>query len=65
MAVSPEIALIDEPFGVVDEITRTFLQDEIKHIHQETGIILLLATHDINEALKQGTKVLVIDHGES
>lgn len=64
LAASPEILLMDEPFGAVDEITRTSLQDEILRIHKETGITILFVTHDINEAMKLGTKVLVMDHGE-
>ena len=64
LAADPEIALMDEPFGAVDEITRASLQDEIKRIHQQTGITILFVTHDINEALKLGTKVLVMDHGQ-
>lgn len=63
LAASPEILLMDEPFGAVDEITRTSLQQEISHIHQETGITVLFVTHDIREALLLGTKVLVIANG--
>ena len=64
LAASPELLLMDEPFGAVDEITRSSLQDEIARIHKETGITILFVTHDINEALKLGTKVLVMDQGE-
>ena len=64
LAASPDIALMDEPFGAVDEITRASLQDEISRIHREIGITILFVTHDIGEALKLGTKVLVMDHGE-
>ena len=63
-AASPDILLMDEPFGAVDEITRTTLQDEIARIHKETGITILFVTHDIGEALKLGTKVLVMDQGK-
>ena len=63
LAASPSILLMDEPFGAVDAITRSQLQDEIKRIHRETGITVLFVTHDIDEALKLGTKVLVIDAG--
>lgn len=63
LAASPNILLMDEPFGAVDAITRSQLQDEIKRIHRETGITVLFVTHDISEALKLGTKVLVIDGG--
>ena len=64
LAASPEILLMDEPFGAVDEITRSQLQKEIKRIHQKTGVTILFVTHDIGEALYLGTKVLVLDHGE-
>ena len=63
LAASPDILLMDEPFGAVDEITRGSLQDEIARIHRETGITILFVTHDIGEALKLGTKVLVMDQG--
>lgn len=63
LAASPDILLMDEPFGAVDEITRGSLQDEIARIHRETGITILFVTHDIGEALKLGTKVLVMDGG--
>ena len=64
LAASPDILLMDEPFGAVDEITRGQLQTEIKRIHKETGITILFVTHDIDEALRLGTKVLVMDHGQ-
>lgn len=64
LAASPEILLMDEPFGAVDEITRSSLQNEIARIHRETGITVLFVTHDIKEALKLGTKVMIMDHGE-
>lgn len=63
LAASPDILLMDEPFGAVDEITRGSLQEEISRIHRETGITVLFVTHDIGEALKLGTKVLVMDGG--
>lgn len=63
LAASPEILLMDEPFGAVDEITRGQLQQEIKRIHHQTGITILFVTHDIAEALNLGTKVLVMDQG--
>jgi osmoprotectant transport system ATP-binding protein len=63
LAASPDILLMDEPFGAVDEITRESLQDEILKIHKETGITVLFVTHDIKEALKLGTKVMVMDQG--
>lgn len=65
LAASPEILLMDEPFGAVDEITRGSLQDEIARIHRETGITILFVTHDIDEALRLGTRVLVMNEGRA
>ena len=65
LAASPEILLMDEPFGAVDEITRSSLQDEIARIHRETGITILFVTHDIDEALRLGTRVLVMNEGRA
>ena len=64
LAASPEILLMDEPFGAVDEITRGQLQIELKQIHKKTRITVLFVTHDISEALKLVTKVLVMDKGQ-
>lgn len=63
LAASPDIPLMDEPFGAVDEITRGQLQVEIARIHRETGITVMFVTHDIGEALRLGTHVLVLDAG--
>ena len=63
LAASPEILLMDEPFGAVDEITRGQLQTELRRIYEQTGITVLFVTHDIGEALRLGTKVLVMDQG--
>lgn len=64
LAASPEILLMDEPFGAVDEITRAQLQAELRRIYRQTGITVLFVTHDISEAMKLGTKVLVMDRGK-
>ncbi len=64
LAASPEILLMDEPFGAVDEITRGQLQTELKRIHGRTGITVLFVTHDISEALRLGTRVLVMNGGK-
>ena len=63
LAASPDLLLMDEPFGAVDEITRGQLQGEMKRIYEKTGITVMFVTHDIKEALKLGTKVLVMDQG--
>lgn len=59
----PSILLMDEPFGAVDGITRKRLQSEIVRIHKALGVTIIFVTHDIQEALKIGTKVLVMNEG--
>lgn len=63
LAASPDILLMDEPFGAVDNITREQLREEIVRIHKKTGITVVFVTHDIAEALRLGTKLLVMDQG--
>ena len=64
LAANPEILLMDEPFGAVDEITRKMLQNEIARIHQTLGVTIVFITHDIKEALKLGTRILVMNKGK-
>lgn len=64
LAASPSILLMDEPFGAVDEITRKLLQEEILRIYKDLNVTIIFITHDIKEALKLGTRVLVMDKGE-
>ncbi len=64
LAASPDILLMDEPFGAVDEITRSTLQDEILRIHHQENITIIFVTHDINEALKLSSRVMVMDQGK-
>ena len=63
LAAGPDLLLMDEPFGAVDEITRRQLQGEIGRIHQSTGITVVFVTHDIHEALLLGTRVMVLQQG--
>ena len=63
LAAKPNIVLMDEPFGAVDEITRKLLQEEILRIYNEFNVTIIFITHDIREALKLGTRVIVMDEG--
>lgn len=63
LAAEPEILLMDEPFGAVDEITRKMLQSEISRIHQELEVTIVFVTHDIREALTLGSRVLIMKDG--
>ena len=55
--------LLDEPFGAIDAITRLNLQNELKRLHEGTKKTFLLVTHDINEAFKLGTRVMIMNEG--
>ena len=63
LAANPDILLMDEPFGAVDEITRKMLQSEIIRIHQELHVTVVFITHDIREALLLGSRILVMNDG--
>lgn len=63
MAADPEIMLMDEPFGAIDAINRTILQDEILRIQKALHKTILFVTHDIMEALKLGDKVIIMNKG--
>lgn len=63
MAFEPEILLMDEPFGAVDEITRRTLQEEMQSLRQKTGITIVFITHDIEEAFKLGSRILIMKDG--
>ena len=64
LAAKPEILLMDEPFGAVDEITRRKLQKELRRIHDELQVTIVFVTHDIREALLLGDRVAVMDAGQ-
>jgi osmoprotectant transport system ATP-binding protein len=64
LAGDPDVLLMDEPFGALDPLTRTVLQQELKRIHQLSGKTIVLVTHDIDEALRLGTRIVLIDHGQ-
>lgn len=64
LAIDPKIMLLDEPFGAIDAITRLHLQDELLRIHGGLKKTFLLVTHDINEAFKLGTRVIIMNEGK-
>ncbi|GFI04489.1 MAG: ABC transporter ATP-binding protein [Lachnospiraceae bacterium] len=63
MASEPDILLMDEPFGAVDEITRKGLQEELLTLWQKTGITIVFITHDIGEAFKLGSRIVIMKDG--
>lgn len=63
LAAAPDILLMDEPFGAVDEITRKGLQEELLALQRKTGVTVVFITHDIGEAFHLGSRVLVMKEG--
>jgi len=63
LAAEPPLMVMDEPFGAVDPIVRERLQDEFLRIHDRLGMTVLFVTHDIDEAIKMGAWVAVIQGG--
>ncbi|WP_448614852.1 ABC transporter ATP-binding protein [Modestobacter sp. URMC 112] len=63
LAADPPVLLMDEPFGAVDPVTRVRLQDELLRIQEELGKTIVCVTHDFDEAVKLGDRIVVFDVG--
>lgn len=63
LASEPDIVLMDEPFGALDPITREELQDEFLRIQDDLDVTIAFVTHDIDEAVKMGDRVAVMNGG--
>ena len=64
LAASPDVVLMDEPFGALDPITRGQLRDEFKTIQRKLGLTVILVTHDMMEALLLADRIAVMKAGE-
>lgn len=63
LAADPPVLLMDEPFGAVDPITRVRLQDQLLAIQEELHKTIVIVTHDVDEAIKLGDRVLILSEG--
>ncbi|WP_125705195.1 betaine/proline/choline family ABC transporter ATP-binding protein [Lacticaseibacillus daqingensis] len=63
LAANQDLILMDEPFGALDPITREALQELVKSLQEKLGKTVVFVTHDMDEALKLATKIVVMDGG--
>jgi osmoprotectant transport system ATP-binding protein len=63
LGVDPPVMLMDEPFGAVDPIVRTRLQDQLLNLQSRIRKTIVLVTHDIDEAMKLGDRIAIINRG--
>jgi NitT/TauT family transport system ATP-binding protein len=60
VAYQPEVLIMDEPFAAVDAQTRADLEDLVRRLHLERGMSILFVTHDIDESVYLGERVIVL-----
>jgi len=63
LAANPPLMLMDEPFGAIDPIVRTRLQDEFLRLQRELRKTVVFVTHDIDEAIKLGDRIAILREG--
>ncbi|MCC7024440.1 MAG: ABC transporter ATP-binding protein [Thermomicrobiales bacterium] len=63
VAAAPGTLLMDEPFGALDAITRSRLQEEVRDLHQQLGQTVVFVTHDIDEAALLADRIAVMREG--
>jgi osmoprotectant transport system ATP-binding protein len=64
LAAKPDVVLMDEPFGALDPITRSELQEEFKSIQQSMDLTVVMVTHDMTEALLLADRIAVMSEGK-
>ena len=60
LAQQPEVMMMDEPFGALDAMTRESLQDELARLVREQGLTVMFVTHDLEEAIYLGDRVIAL-----
>ena len=60
LALQPDVLMMDEPFGALDAMTKATLQDELLGLHARTATSFVFITHDIDEAVYLGDRVVVL-----
>ncbi|MEH7124427.1 ABC transporter ATP-binding protein [Bacillus sp. JJ1532] len=65
LALEPSMLLMDEPFGALDALTRTRLQEELRLIAEKTRVTIFFVTHSIEEAVLLADRIIVLTHPPS
>ena len=60
LAQEPRLLMMDEPFGALDAMTRQSLQDEVARLVRDSGLTVLFVTHDLDEAIYLGDRVIAL-----
>ncbi len=63
LSMEPEVLLLDEPFGALDALTRSTLQDEVLRLHHEQGLTVFMVTHDVDEAVYCSDRIVMMNNG--
>ena len=64
LAVEPKVLLLDEPFGALDNITRSAIHNEFKNLDELKNKTTILVTHDVVEAFELGHRICLMDQGK-
>jgi nitrate/nitrite transport system ATP-binding protein len=63
LAMQPEILLMDEPFGALDALTRSHMQDSLMEIQNELNNTVIMITHDVDEAVLLSDRIVMMTNG--
>jgi nitrate/nitrite transport system ATP-binding protein len=65
LAMEPKVLLMDEPFGALDSLTRTHMQDSLMEIQAELNNTVIMITHDVDEAVLLSDRIVMMTNGPS
>lgn len=63
LSIKPKLLLLDEPFGALDALTRSSLQDQLMQIAQQNQLTCVMVTHDVDEALLLSDRIVMLTNG--
>lgn len=65
LAMEPKVLLMDEPFGALDSLTRTHMQDSLMEIQSDLNNTVIMITHDVDEAVLLSDRIVMMTNGPS